>query len=348
MEDDPQDMLIHPGVQAIHGQINWELGQQMVQEILQPEPQKEVAENVVNEVEANENVEVQIPVIPNDNFLHMMIPEEEFMGHAEMQETQENQVLDHDHLPQDEDEIFHNNIQIGMVRTFFQTPPPNLPWKMNLTDNSNIFGLSPSASVLPHNEPKTFLQVPEAWVGFFQALLVAPALQAWAKKLLDTSFPSLLWSERAGPKIAMPLDKLKPAAETCVYLAEEHECFDDLEEAITEQIPEETPTGMKRARKPRASTPLVETMVRRSNRMKASNNGFKPDTCKVKNCLGCSSAPPTLSPTFLKKIGASICQVDPEKLEEAKLLKKKTTDPVGKKPRKDPETNKEDNDDSSN
>jgi hypothetical protein len=44
MEDDPQDMLIHPGVQAIHGQINWELGQQMVQEILQPEPQKEVAE----------------------------------------------------------------------------------------------------------------------------------------------------------------------------------------------------------------------------------------------------------------------------------------------------------------
>ena len=51
----------------------------------------------------------------------------------------------------------------------------------------------------------------------------------------------------------------------------------------------------------------------------------------------------------MKKIGASICQVDPEKLEEAKLLKKKkTTDPVGKKPRKDPETNKEDNDDSSN
>jgi len=40
--------------------------------------------------------------------------------------------------------------------------------------------------------------------------------------------------------------------------------------------------------------------------------------------------------------------VDPEKLEEAKLLKKKTTDPVGKKPRKDPEANKEDNDDSSN
>jgi hypothetical protein len=80
----------------------------------------------------------------------------------------------------------------------------------------------------------------------------------------------------------MPLDKLKPAAETCAYLAEEHESFDDLEEAITEQIPEETPTGMKRARKARASTPLVETMVRRSNRMKASNNGFKSDTCKVK------------------------------------------------------------------
>lgn len=102
-------------------------------------------------------MEVQIPVIPNDNFLHMVIPEEELMGHAEMQETQENQVLDHDHLPQDEDEIFHNNIQIGMVRTFFQTPPPNLPWKMNLTDNSNIFGLAPTASVLPHNEHKTFL-----------------------------------------------------------------------------------------------------------------------------------------------------------------------------------------------
>jgi len=70
-------------------------------------------------------------------------------------------------------------------------------------------------------------------------------------------------------------------------LEEELQGMEGFQEAINEQTLEVTPPGKKRSRKTRIGTLVVETLVRRSSRVKASNNGYKPNVCKVKNYLGC-------------------------------------------------------------
>lgn len=59
--------------------------------------------------------------------------------------------------------------------------------------------------------------------------------------------------------------------------------------------------------------------------------------------MGCSLNPPTLSLDLMKSIGTNICQIDPSKLEEGILSKKKKAKPIGKKKQKkdDMEENKE-------
>ncbi|CAL5017203.1 unnamed protein product [Urochloa decumbens] len=92
---------------------------------------------------------------------------------------------------------------------------------------------------------------------------------------------------------------------------------------------------------------LVDTYLRRNDRKKRAHKGFKNHTCLDKECLGCSSKP--LIPTSLiKNLGASFCKVDPAKLtEEALGKKRKAAAPGGKKPViKKPSKTKEDEDES--
>ena len=142
---------------------------------------------------------------------------------------------------------------------------------------------------------------------------------------------------------SVTLNSKLAASDICAYLREEHQDVKELEENIPESTLEETPPRKKRSRKTRVETPIVETAVRRSNRVRASNNGFRPNVCKVKNC---SSTPPTLSPTSLKKIGVALYQLEPKELEEQELLKKMVA-PVGKKSKKDP-TKKDDDEEEAN
>jgi hypothetical protein len=81
-----------------------------------------------------------------------------------------------------------------------------------------------------------------------------------------------------------------------------------------------TPSAPKRKR--REKGPLVENEVRRRPRIQEINNGFKSHfSCSDKNCLTCSSAPPTFRPKVIKNLAASFCKVDDDNLE-AKLSKK--------------------------
>lgn len=74
----------------------------------------------------------------------------------------------------------------------------------------------------------------------------------------------------------------------------------------------------------------MDSVVRRSDRVRATCNGFKGNVCKARNYLSCSSEPPTLSLASLKKIGTSICQLQPDQV----LFKKKKTNPIRKKQKK--------------
>ncbi|CAD6266675.1 unnamed protein product [Miscanthus lutarioriparius] len=86
----------------------------------------------------------------------------------------------------------------------------------------------------------------------------------------------------------------------------------------------------KRARK---KAVVVESQVRRSPRFKELKKGFKSPQCKNRSCLGCNSAPPSLSTKTIRKIGTEICNIDPAKLTDEELTKKKKmTTPVGRGP----------------
>jgi hypothetical protein len=77
-----------------------------------------------------------------------------------------------------------------------------------------------------------------------------------------------------------------------------------------------------------------EAKARRSLRQKAPHKGYKNSPCSNRNCLGCSLDPPALSPSIIKNLGATFCNIDPDKLAVEKLSKtrtKKVAAPGGKK-----------------
>ena len=57
--------------------------------------------------------------------------------------------------------------------------------------------------------------------------------------------------------------------------------------------------------------------------MEVQKNGFKDSSCNRKNCLGCTVKPPSLSPSVIRNLGATFCNMDEETVTEAALLKKK-------------------------
>jgi hypothetical protein len=61
--------------------------------------------------------------------------------------------------------------------------------------------------------------------------------------------------------------------------------------------------------------------LKRSVRLKKVHKGFKSSACKDKNCVGCSSTPLAISPSTIKDLGASFCDINPEDLSEEKLSK---------------------------
>ena len=66
--------------------------------------------------------------------------------------------------------------------------------------------------------------------------------------------------------------------------------------------------------------------------MEIQKNGFKDSSCNRKNCLGCTVKPPSLSPSVIRNLGATFCNMDEETVIEAALLKKKlVATPGGKR-----------------
>lgn len=133
----------------------------------------------------------------------------------------------------------------------------------------------------------------------------------------------------------------KPSSSNqCSHLVSDLATIKEIEEVIPDDdnCPDDATEGSspskKRGRKPRLETPIVDSAVRRSNRIRTAMNGFNMSSCKVKNYLGCSSDIPTLSSQALKKIGTSLCDLQEEQLDEQVLMSKKKVEPVGKKIKK--------------
>jgi hypothetical protein len=82
------------------------------------------------------------------------------------------------------------------------------------------------------------------------------------------------------------------------------------------------------------SSVLKDAKTIRSLRQRALHKGYKNSPYFNKNCLGCSLDPPTLSPSIIKNLGVTFCNINPDKLAVEKLSKarnKKAAAPGGKK-----------------
>ena len=98
--------------------------------------------------------------------------------------------------------------------------------------------------------------------------------------------------------------------------------LEDLEEDSNMSLmdPSKQPnTPSKRRRTAKGKAVISEDDLRRSLRLKKVNKGFKTSACKDKNCLGCSVSPPTISPTIIRNLGASFCNINPEDLSDENL-----------------------------
>ncbi|KAF8645965.1 hypothetical protein HU200_066058 [Digitaria exilis] len=73
---------------------------------------------------------------------------------------------------------------------------------------------------------------------------------------------------------------------------------------------------------------VVDSTLRRSDRPKLTNRGFKASSCTDKKCFGCEMNPPTLSTSIIKNLGKDFCKIDPTKLKRTGFSMTKTRLPV--------------------
>jgi hypothetical protein len=64
---------------------------------------------------------------------------------------------------------------------------------------------------------------------------------------------------------------------------------------------------------------ISDTNVRRSSRVHSKTQGFKSPSCRDKNCLGCSTNPPSLSSSVVRELGSTFCQLEPAALTDDQL-----------------------------
>ena len=82
-----------------------------------------------------------------------------------------------------------------------------------------------------------------------------------------------------------------------------------------------SPAAAKGKRKDRV--PVVESEVRRSERLRHLNKGYRKKTCHDSNCMAYSAKPPVCNSKVIKNLNSSYCKVDPKVCTKENLLQKK-------------------------
>lgn len=195
------------------------------------------------------------------------------------------------------------------------------------------------------------------WAAFFTAALMNPGSFAWAKSFLASPAWALLANS--------PAAKLPFALPAACPVKESHSCLSGnvektisvVEELMTADSTEDEPalqnevasptsefavdlnkvspsTGpwakslLRKARKLKITED--DPSIRRSARQRDQNKGFKHKSCQDRHCLICEAPPPNISPSIIRNLGATFCDIDPNQLTDAALAKKKKVSTPGK------------------
>lgn len=113
-----------------------------------------------------------------------------------------------------EDMVVHNVVKLRMIRTYFVNPT-------DTTIGTLLPPLAPIVVGQMEEQGKAFIEVPMEWMGFFKALLQAPAQHKWAKQLLESGLPQLI-QDASGT--GSPLAIQVSSSLTCKLLGSEPFC----------------------------------------------------------------------------------------------------------------------------
>lgn len=267
---------------------------------------------------------VEIVPFPNFNNLQLLMPHkiqvEDLMGFDE-------------HIGPAAEHV-DQNIQIGMVQI---AQPLADPIFGNLSPLEKLPALGPSPQALrywvkyfsEHTNPSNSILIPDIQMIFFTFLLLQSPTFDQTKDFLQSKAWEFFGAETSGNATLFSLPSICPSVNisacsnfetTSSIVLELHE--DDQTSELEAFLPDgsaATLTPKKRKARAKGKAPISEDDVRRSTRLKKQNKGFKSTYCKDKNCLGCSSTPPSISPKIIKNFGASFCGMDPAGLTAEKF-----------------------------
>ncbi|XP_021321657.1 uncharacterized protein LOC110437513 [Sorghum bicolor] len=241
---------------------------------------------------------VQIVEFPNFENLQPLVPEEvdynDLLGYVNPPVNEGNGNL---HIEE--------NLHVGFAQ-FYQ------PAAKNMWMNPLVFKPSPEAL--------------RQWSPSFD----------WAKHFLQS--PAWDYFSKAAPgnstifqlPVSSPADSLQTCPSSVIIEDLTNVCVSGVEQ---EDIPESTVQAQAKRMPRKGKKPILsEADVRRSLRIKKLHKGFKLQTYKDKNCLGCSSTPPEISPSLIRNLDASFCDINPEDLSDVNLhAKPSPSQPVNKK-----------------
>lgn len=152
----------------------------------------------------------------------------------------------------------------------------------------------------------------------------------WAKQLLSTGAASFLNDNENCGMLSLPLPKtyihgknvmphnnIETGIET-----EEQDKEPGIETNGQDKVDSEEADSISKRQERKASkrqTPVLESEVRRSERVRQNNRGFKSADQHTKKCTCCY--PPIMSTKVIRNLGVQFCSMKEEDLEDGKLLK---------------------------
>ncbi|TVU17769.1 hypothetical protein EJB05_33825, partial [Eragrostis curvula] len=293
-----------------------------------------------HQVLAQVDDQLQLPPINFDNLLN-----------DEPEEQQQQGNNEHLHIGFME---FADQVTVDPVFESFVSPTTLSSQKRI---NADIYRLW-AKHFSPTGSSSAVVEIPADWLNFFTTMLLSPTHFSWAKNFLSSKawdiFNSKVDNDR-GLKFSLPSLCPKDGPVTCLAgLTDEttsypgegtHDLNVTATNSETYQDNRATPVNTKSAastlnlsktvpiirKKTTCKVAIVETDVRRSDRLKKKNEGFKANSCSHWNCVACTNEPPVLSPSLIKDLGTSFAQVAPEEVNEQALQKKrKSKTAIGK------------------
>lgn len=167
------------------------------------------------------------------------------------------------------------------------------------------------------NSESILIRLPLNWVNFFNSILHSPDTFDWGKKFLTSGAPALL-DDNSG-NISLPVPKFCSTQSINTVL-----------QTATDEPDNGADAKIRKKKANKRPSPVVDTQVRRSERVRQGSNGFKVSNCSDRKCTTCT--PPTLSTKVIKNLGTQFCSMDLATLSEDNLMKGGgTTEPVGRK-----------------